>query len=142
MASVKTQYLRDKLLNWMKGTAFGTAPTTVYLALFTSAPNDAGSITGEVSATGTGYTRQAITFGSVTVTAGSYDSISNSAAITFPATGSATANWGTIVDVGILDSATVGAGNLLYFGLLSASQVVNTGNVVTFPIGALVIQEN
>ena len=140
MSSVKTQYLRDKLLNWLKATAFGTAPTGTYLALFTTAPTDAytsGSPTG-MEVAGSAYARQAITWSGITPTAGSYDSMSNSAAITFPTASGG--NWGTVVDVGIFDA--VSGGNLLYYGLLSASQVVNNGNTVTFPIGSLVIQEN
>ena len=142
MASVRTQYFRDKILNWVKGTAFATAPTGTYLALYTSIPTDAfvsGTPTGTEVSGGSGYTRQGpISWGSITVTANSYDSISNSAAITFT---TATGSWGTVTSVGILDASS--GGNLLYFGTLtSGSQVVNSGNTVTFPVGSLVIQEN
>src|SRR5260221_10682136 len=55
----KSTYLEDKLLNWMKGTAFGAAPATVYVALFTTAPADDG--TGGVEESGGSYARAAIT---------------------------------------------------------------------------------
>jgi hypothetical protein len=61
---------------------------------------------------------------------------SNAADIVFP---TATANWGTIVGVGILDSTTTGAGNLLWVGNLTASKVVNTGDVFKFLTGQLVL---
>src|SRR5260221_5898206 len=55
----KSTYLEDKMLNWMKGTAFGAAPATVYVALFTTAPADDG--TGAVEVSGGCYARAAIT---------------------------------------------------------------------------------
>lgn len=138
MAVAKTQYFRDKILNWLKGTAFGTAPSTCYLALFTTAPTDAytsGSPTG-VEVSGGSYARQVITWSAVNVVAGTGDNIDNSAAITFP---TATANWGTIVDAAAMDAST--AGDMLIFGLLNASVTINTGNQMTFPITTGVVYQ-
>jgi hypothetical protein len=77
---------------------------TVYLALFTVAPDDAGA--GGTEVTGGGYARQAMPFANAAATDGSgISSKANSAAITFPA---ATAAWGTLVAFGIMDAATGG----------------------------------
>jgi hypothetical protein len=88
-------YVGDKLLNWIKGTAFGTAPTTTYVALYNGDPDSAGTeVTGTV-----GLTRQAITWGAVSARA-----MSNSADIDFGvASGSATVTF-----VVIFDASTAG----------------------------------
>ena len=70
----KSAYLEDKMLNWMKGTAFGTAPTTVYVALFTTNPT-ADDGTGAVEVSGGAYVRQAIT------TSSGWSAISGSAQV-------------------------------------------------------------
>lgn len=43
MANAMSDYLEDALLGWFKGTAFPTAPATVYIGLFTALPGDTGS---------------------------------------------------------------------------------------------------
>ena len=83
--SQASDYLEAALLNHVFRNTAMTSPTTVYLAIYTSNPNDDNSGT-EVS-TG-GYTRQAITFG-----APSGGAITNSSAEAFTATG---ASWGSI----------------------------------------------
>ena len=61
------------------------------------------------------------------------EQISNSGVVTFA---TPTANWGTVVAVGLYDAIT--AGNLLYFATISG-QTINTGVVASFAIGALVV---
>lgn len=98
-----------------------TAPVTVYVALYTVAPTDAA---GGTEVSGGSYARQPIAFGAPS---GSPSVSTNSGTITFP---TATANWGTIVAVGIFDA--VSAGNLLFYGNLTANQTINTGGVFSF----------
>jgi hypothetical protein len=83
-------YLGDKLLNWMKGTAFGTAPTSIYATLFNGDPDAAGTeVTGTV-----GLTRQVIAWGSVSARA-----LSNSAEVNYgTASGSATVTYVSLED--------------------------------------------
>jgi hypothetical protein len=81
--------------------------------LFTVAPGETG---GGTEVSGGGYARQ-----SFTLTAASGGATSNAADITF---GPATANWGTIVAVGIFDAAT--GGNMLMYGNLATSKIVNS----------------
>lgn len=116
-----SDYLENALLNHVFRNTALTAPTTVYLALYTAAPTDAG---GGTQVSGGGYARQAITFG-----APAGGAISNTSAVSFTATG---ANFGTIVAVGIFDTLTVG--NLLAWDDIT-SAVINDGDTINFPIG-------
>lgn len=141
MANNASRYQQNNRLNWMKGTAYPTAPVTTYVALLTTLPTDNnGTGLVEVTTTGTAYARQAVTSStgwSAVSTSGSLQQMSNAAAVTYAA---ATANYGTVVGVAVYDAVT--AGNLLYFAPLAANQVVNNGNTFSFLAGALVIQED
>lgn len=124
-----TDYLENKLLDHvLRNTAY-TSPTTVYVALFTAAPGEAG---GGTEVSGGGYARQAVTF-----SAPSAGSTSNSADITFP---TATADWGTITHFAIFDAST--GGNMLYYGQLTSSVTVNSGQQLTIPAGNLTISHD
>src|SRR5260221_2045890 len=133
----KSTYLEDKLFKWLKGTAFGAAPATVYVALFTTAPADDN--TGGVEVSGGSYARAAITTstGFSAITGGTAPhQISNAGTVTFA---TPTANWGTIVAFAIMDALTVG--NLLYSNTIS-SQVINNGVVASFAARVLIISED
>ena len=122
--SEMSNYLENALVNGtLRGTTY-TAPTTTYLALYTSDPTDA-DVGSEVS--GGSYTRQSITFG-----APSNGASTNSAAIEFA---QATADWGIVSHVGIRDAAS--GGNLLYHTPLDASKTINTGDVFKITSGNL-----
>lgn len=116
-----SDFLEDELLDHVFRNAAYTSPSAVYLALYTAAPTDSG---GGTEVSGSGYARQAITFG-----ASSGGAIANTAAVEFTASGG---NFGTVVAVGIFDASS--AGNLLAWdGITSA--VVNDTDTLTFPIG-------
>ena len=124
----KTNYLEDALLNHvLRNTAF-TSPTTVYVALFTATPGEAG---GGTEVSGGSYARQAVTFA-----APASGIVANSGAVTFP---TATANWGTITSMAIFDAVTVG--NMLYYGALAASKVVDNGDQISFANAAVTVAE-
>jgi hypothetical protein len=128
-----TRYLRKKLGDHSIGKASFTMPTTVYLALFTADPTDAGTLTNE--ATGTGYGRIAITslFGTFDTTTGI---ATNSSDVDF---GVPAGNWGFITHAAILDAST--AGNMLYFEALPTGRsVVTGGRRVMFSAGQIQIQ--
>jgi len=114
-----SNYLENALINATLRNTTYTSPSTVYAALFTTDPTDAGTGT-EVS--GGSYARQAITFG-----APSNGASTNSAAVEFP---QATGNWGTITHFGIYDANS--SGNLLYHGALTSSKTIQTGDVFKF----------
>jgi len=118
-----SNYLETEILDHVFGGNAYTAPSTLYLALFTAAPGEAG---GGTECTGTSYARQTITF---TV---SGNEASNSSAVEFPTAGS---SWGTISHIGVFDALT--SGNLLAYGALTASKTVESGDVFRVPSGDL-----
>lgn len=122
-----TNYAETALLNHVLGKTAYTMPAGVHLCLFTTDPGEAGSLTGEV-ASGRGYARQAITATMSASVGGSASS--NSADINFgPCT---TTAWGTVTHIGIADGATIGAGNLLWYGPVTASKTVAVGDSLRF----------
>jgi len=116
-----SDYLENKIIDHMLRNQSYTPPTTVYLALFTTATTDAG---GGTEVSGGAYARQA-----VTLSAASGGASENSAEISFP---QATADWGTITHVALMDAAT--GGNMLMHTALDESKTVNNGD--TFKINA------
>ena len=119
-----SDYLENKLLDHvLRGTSY-TSPTTVYVGLYTSDPGDDNSGT-EVS--GGSYARQ-----SLSVTTASAGIVTSSADVTFP---QATANWGTISHIGILDALT--SGNLLMHTSLTTSKTIELGDIFKIPTGNL-----
>lgn len=136
--SAISNYLEDKWLRMLSNAAAFTAPAT-YVALFTTAPADDG--TGGTEVSGGNYSRKQVNQDGATSPhwvvvpaqqGGGQALIDNAQAIEFPV---ASANWGTIVAVGVYDAAT--NGNLLYHGNLTASQVVNSGGTFKFNAGDL-----
>lgn len=118
-----SNYLAGEILDDVfSGNAY-TPPGTFYLALYTSAPTASG---GGTELSGNGYARQTVAF---TTTA---QQSSNTAGVEFP---TATADWGTIVAVGVFDAGT--SGNLLAFGNLTASKNIVSGDVLRIPAGDL-----
>ena len=123
-----SDYLETKVLDHVfAGTAY-TAPSTLYVALFTAAPSDSG---GGTEVSGGAYARQTIAF----TTSG--DTTSNNAATEFP---TATANYGTVTHVGVYDASS--AGNLMAWAALTSSKTIETGDVFRIPSGDLDITLN
>jgi len=118
-----SDYLEDKVLDHVFGGVAYTAPTK-YVALYTVAPTDTG---GGTEVTGGAYARQTSTF---TVSGTNPTTATSAAAVEYP---TATANYGTVVAVGILDASS--GGNLLAYANLTASKVVSTGDVFRFDAG-------
>lgn len=123
----KSDYLEAKLLDHVLRNTSYTSPTTVYAALMTATPNDAG---GGTEVTGGSYARQAITFG-----AASAGSISNSSAVTFSSLPAA-----TITHIAVYDALTTG--NLLYYGALTSQIVTVADSEVEFAIGDFTVTED
>ena len=111
---------------FISATLTGIKTDTPYLALYTTNPTAADTGT-EVTA----YTRQAITFGTVTATGGA-GSMANSADITF--TDIPTAN---VTHYAIRNASS--AGTMKVFGSLSSTAGIVTGDELKFPTGALTV---
>ena len=120
--SAMNDYLENEILDHILGTGAYTMPTTVYVGLSTGSFNDDNSGT-ELS--GSNYARESISFG-----AASSGTASNDAAVEFNA---ATGSWGTVSHFGIFDALT--SGNLLIHGALTASKVIETGDILKIAIG-------
>jgi len=119
-----SNYLENALINaTLRGVNF-TAPTTIYVALFTSDPTDAGSGT-EVS--GGSYARTSVTFAAPS----NGVSLSN-ADCTFP---QCTSTWGTVGWIGLYDAAT--SGNLLYHTALDTAKTIETDDIFKISTGNL-----
>ena len=116
-----SNFLEHRVLGHVFGATPYTAPTTLYVGLFTSSPGETGSGT-EVS--GGSYARQTIAF---TVTG---NQASNTAAVEFP---TATASWGTVTFAAIYDALS--GGNLLAYGALTTSKTIDNGDVFRIPAG-------
>lgn len=128
-----SNYLEDKNLNWIKGSAFGTAPTNVYVGLFNGDPTDTGAGGSEVTTTIRVAGRVAATFASITTAAGA-NTMANSADVDF---GSAAAG-ATMTHFAVFDAAS--AGNMLMASALTGgSQAVSLGTAVKFLAGSLVL---
>jgi hypothetical protein len=119
-----TDFMENKIIDHMLRAQAYTPPATVYVALFTSAPSDAG---GGTEVSGGSYARQA-----VTLAAAAGGASENSAAITFP---QATADWGTVTHLALMDALT--GGNMLMHSPLDASKTVNNGDTFKFEAGDL-----
>jgi len=118
-----TNFLETEILDHVfAGNAY-SAPSNVYLGLYTAAPSDTG---GGTELSGSGYARQTMAM-SV-----SGNTATNSAAEEFA---TATGSWGTVTHVGVFDASS--SGNLLAFGALSASKAIATGDVFRIPAGDL-----
>jgi hypothetical protein len=140
--AAKSTYLDNKLLAAVLTNTSFTSPSAVYGALFTVAPTAAytNTVPTGTEVSDTNYVRVAVTF-----SAPASGSTSNSGTVSFFGSGAAGPGPYTIVAVGILDLLTPSGpnyGNLLYFGNLTVSKSVSTGDTLQFAATALAISES
>lgn len=123
-----TNYLETKLLQFVLNNNAGSlsAVSTIYLALFTANPTETGSLSNEVSTSGTGYARQSVGFTT------SNNASSNTSNIEFSA---AQSSWGTVTHIGIMDAST--SGNMLFHGALTVSKTIDTNDIFRINAGDL-----
>lgn len=142
-ATSLTDFLENKLIDWLLRGQSYTPPATVYISLHTSACSDTSTGT-EVS--GGSYARVAVTSSlanwagtqaaaSTSASSGTGGTTSNNAAISFP---TPSASWGTVTHFGIFDAST--SGNMLVCQALTASKTINSGDTVSFAAAALTFQ--
>lgn len=129
-----SDYLEDKVLEHVFGGNAYTAPSTLYVGVFTSAASDTGPGT-EVS--GNGYARQSVAF---TVSGTSPTTAASNAAVEFP---EATGSWGTVTYAGVFDAST--SGNMLAWAQLTdpadfvtaLPKAITTGDILRISAGNL-----
>lgn len=131
MAGSKSDFLENKILDHTTGKTSYTMPS-VWVGLFTAAPSDAG---GGTEVSGGSYARKS-TAGADWNAAAS-GSTSNANAITFV---TPTGSWGTATHFGLFDAATTG--NLLWWGSLTTSKTIGSGDTASFAAGALVLTDD
>jgi hypothetical protein len=138
-----SDYLENKIIDQVFRAQAYTFPTTLYVGLYTATPSDTG---GGTEVTGGTYSRASVTAslanfagtqgaGTTVASSGTTGTTSNNGTITFA---TPTASWGTVTSFGIFDAASTG--NLLFYGTLTTSKTINTGDTVTFPAAALSVQ--
>lgn len=147
MAAGLTNYLRNKIVDWLLRGQSYTPPTNVYVELVSTTPTPA---TAGTPLSGTGYARVAIacsttawaaTNGDTTTTnpsSGTTGTTSNNAAVDF---GTAGADWGTASHWELYDASTSG-NRLLYGAIVDGSnnpspRSIVSGDPVSFPISRL-----
>jgi hypothetical protein len=135
--SAASNYLENKLLDHTLryGTAPYTGVSTLYLALFNNTSGnaatnlEAGTLTDEVTTSSSAYTRKAVTFA-----AASSGSSASSATVTFD---TATASWGSITHIAVMDAST--SGNVLFYGAVTTAKTIDTGDTFQVSSGNLTI---
>jgi phage tail sheath gpL-like len=136
MSNAASNYVENRTLDfWLNGNSLSTTtPGTLNVALFHGTAGAVGStgtvldnleqgtLTDEITLGS--YARQTISFGSA-----SSGSISNDQTVTFP---TATANYdGDVTCLAIVD----GSSNVLFYGELTVSKTVTTGDTFQIAIG-------
>jgi hypothetical protein len=133
--SAASNYLENKVLDHVLTATSYTAPSTRYLALFNNVSGqaaanlEAGTLTDEISASGTAYARKAVTFA-----AASGGTSATNTTVTFNA---ATASWGTVTHVAVMDQAS--GGNVLFWGAVTTSKTIDSGDTFQVTSGNLTI---
>lgn len=123
---------RQDVLDHLLGTATWTSPTNIYVALYTVAPTATG---GGTEVSGGGYAR--VLHNSWNAATAAEPSVAtNNGIITYA---EATADWGTIVAVGLFDAIT--GGNFLGYDDFTG-KLIETGDTARYQDGELSITLN
>lgn len=126
-----TDFAENALIDHILRNQTLTLPASWHVGLMTTAPSDTGPGT---EVTGGSYARVAVTrslanfagtqgAGTTVASTGTGGQSSNNNAITFPAP---TANWGTVVGVGLFDASS--AGNMWFYAPLGTNRTINNGD--------------
>jgi hypothetical protein len=138
-----SNYLENKLIDWMlRGQAY-TPPTSTWVALYTVAPTDAG---GGTEVSGNNYARLQIlsnmtnwsgTQASATTVAstGNTGTTSNNGTLNFNVPSGA---WGVVTHFGLMDQSS--GGNLLFFGPLTVAKNIGSGDTVVVDPDTIAVQ--
>jgi hypothetical protein len=132
MAGSFSDVTEDAILDLYFNGGTITNDTSLFLALYTVAPTDAG---GGTEVAGGSYARLQVNAGAGgDFNASSGGVVTNAVDLTFA---TATANWGTIVALGIFTE--LAAGTFLMWGDLLVNKAVTTSDVVKILTGNLSI---
>ena len=121
-----SDYAEGKVLDHVFGLAAFTQPT-LYLAVSTADPTDAG--TGAAEPSGNGYARVATAPADWTRTD---NVVENANELAFP---EATGSWGTLTHFAVYDASS--GGNLIIHGTLTTAKAIAANETLRFPAGNL-----
>lgn len=135
-----SDYLESGILHHIfRGQSF-PQPATIAVALTTAVPSETqtGATIPELANTG-GYARVIVGRGDsvwnfITQSTGASGLVDNVSVVAFPV---ATANWGMVSGVVILDSGVYGTGNSLFHAALTTPRDVRTNDTFQFGAGDL-----
>lgn len=130
--SAASDFLENEILDHVLGlnTRNYPSPGALFIGLFTASTGlEQNSPTGEISVTGTGYIRKAVTFN-----VASGGSASNDVTVTFDV---AQANWGTVTHVAVMDQQS--GGNVLFHGPVTTAKSIESGDTFQISQGNLTI---
>lgn len=130
-------YSRNGILDFFLNAVDLTAPASAYLSLHTAA--GASASTAAWAATELTVGGGAVNYSRTAAApaawgAAASGSITNTSDITCPAAGS---SWGVLTHVAIWDASS--AGNMIFYGALSAPRTINNGDTAQFAAGNLVV---
>jgi len=119
-----SDYGEGAILDHLFGIAAMAQPT-LYIAVSTADPTDAG--TGVAEPTGNGYARIATASTDWQRTGNVIDNVNE---LSFP---EATGAWGTLTHIAIFDAAT--GGNMIAHAALGTSKAIAANETLRFPVG-------
>ena len=136
-----SNYLEQQLARHLFRSASFPKPSQLAIALCTVVPAESDTtLAGKEVANANGYTRMAAnpsdTAWSEAQNADGDWYVTNTADIVFP---QATGPWGTVTAIAICDSATYGAGQMLFWATLPEPKSVGTGDSFILPAGSVVV---
>lgn len=111
--------VKSAVMSWVFAGSTFTPTTVTQFALYDGTDT-------EISTSGTGYSRQAITLGSVTDNGDGRHYVTNTNAVSLTATGS----WGTVAKIGGLTSGGV----VITYGATTEAKSYTTGETFSLPI--------
>lgn len=144
-AGSKSFYLSKKVIESNAGGVAWTPPANEYLALLTVVPTDASTGATITETDYTSYARTQIGTGNNqtdawnAATGSTTATVTNKNAITAPAATGASTN--PLVAIAILDSATIGAGNIMWWASVTSTPIAN-GDTPRIVAGALSLVED
>lgn len=132
MAGSLSDYAEHKILAHSLAKTTWTVPSTLYIALYSVAPNENTKGTELTTGQTTNYQRLAVTGASWSEpTSGS---ISNAVRFEF---GPAGTSWGTIEGIAILDAIT--SGNEIWYGTFSSPRTIVASEKLVFDPGSFIL---
>ena len=135
IANGLSQYVMHLAMDHLVGKTSFTMPATIAMALCTANPASTSTGASQAEATYTGYGRQTLAGAAFVAATTATPSVStNASTITF---GNCTALTNTLLGFTLCDSATTGAGNVIWFGALASTVISTTQTPPTVAASAL-----